>query len=326
MAALHIASVTTKLPLVAGRDQHWYILRSRNSSLGRAAPNVEKGIKVARRRKLKLDEIGYWSEIKLDIIREYAKAYSTILAAQEKPRFHHVYIDAFAGAGVHLSKTTGTEVEGSPIIAANTQPPFREYHFIDLDGVKVGNLRSIFGQRQDIHIHQGDCNDVLLRDVLPHVRWDDYRRGLCLLDPYGLHLNWEVIQTAGHLKTIDLFLNFPIMDMNMNVFWHNPEGVHETDICRMNSFWGDESWRNIAYEPVRTLFETEDKKTDNETVAAAFRERLRKVAGFSNVPQPLPMRNTKGAVVYYLFFGSPKPVAQNIVTDIFNKYRNRGEV
>ena len=119
MAALHIASVTTKLPLVAGRDQHWYILRSRNSSLGRAAPNVEKGIKVARRRKLKLDEIGYWSEIKLDIIREYAKAYSTILAAQEKPRFHHVYIDAFAGAGVHLSKRLFQNTEIVTLVASS---------------------------------------------------------------------------------------------------------------------------------------------------------------------------------------------------------------
>jgi len=78
-----------------------------------------------QRRELKLDEIGYWSEIKLDIIRDYAKAYSTILAAQVKPRFHHIYIDAFAGAGVHLSKTTGDEVEGSPVIAAKTQPPLR---------------------------------------------------------------------------------------------------------------------------------------------------------------------------------------------------------
>ncbi|HUB66873.1 MAG TPA: hypothetical protein VL981_05250 [Candidatus Methylacidiphilales bacterium] len=29
------------------------------------------------------DEIGYWSEIKFDIIRDYAKAYSTILAKQK---------------------------------------------------------------------------------------------------------------------------------------------------------------------------------------------------------------------------------------------------
>ncbi len=65
-------------------------------------------------------------------------------------RLRHVYIDAFAGPGVHLSKTTGEEVEGSPTIAANTQPPFTEYHFIDLDGVKVENLRAIFAGRRDV--------------------------------------------------------------------------------------------------------------------------------------------------------------------------------
>jgi three-Cys-motif partner protein len=262
--------------------------------------------------------------VKLDIIRDYAKAYSTIFSAEKQSRFSHVYIDAFAGAGFHLSKTTGQEVEGSPVIAVNTQPPFREYHFIDLDGLKVQNLHSTFGQRPDIQIHHGDCNRIMLEEVLPRVLWKDYRRGLCLLDPYGLHLNWEVIYTAGQMKTIDLFLNFPIMDMNLNVFWHHPEGVDEADITRMNAFWGDGSWRDVAYEPVPTLFGPKDEKTDNEAIAEAFRVRLHDVAGFANVPEPIPMRNTKGAIVYYLFFASPKPVAQHIVTDVFNKYRNRG--
>jgi three-Cys-motif partner protein len=180
------------------------------------------------------------------------QAYSTILTAQDRPRFHHVYIDAFAGAGVHLSKTTGERVEGSPVIAANTQPPFKEYHFIDLDGLKVGNLRRIFGRRPDVHVHHGDCNQIMLKEVLPRMRFEDFRRGLCLLDPYGLHLNWEVICTAGTMGTIDMFLNFPIADMNRNVFWRNADGVDEADIARMNAFWGDESWRNVAYEAVPT--------------------------------------------------------------------------
>ncbi len=123
-----------------------------------------------------------------------------------------------------------------------------------------------------------------------------------------------------------MFLNFPIADMNRNVFWRHPEGVAEADIARMNAFWGDESWRKVAYESVPTLFGPEDEKTDNKTIADAFRDRLRKVAGFRNVPEPVPMRNTTGATVYYLFFASAKPVAQNIVTDIFTKYRNRGAI
>ena len=114
--------------------------------------------------------------------------------------------------------------------------------------------------------------------------------------------------------------------MNRNVFWHHAENVAEDDIDRMNAFWGDDSWRQVAYKSVTTLFGLEDEKTDNKTVAAAFRTRLQQVAGFANVAEPMPMRNTKGAVVYYLFFASQKPVARNIVAAIFKKYRDRGAI
>jgi hypothetical protein len=57
--------------------------------------------------------------------------------------------------------------------------------------------------------------------------------------------------------------------------------------------------------------------------SAPFRDRLKKVAGFGFVPEPLPMRNSKKAIVYYLFFASPKAVAERIITDIFGKYAAR---
>jgi putative tryptophan/tyrosine transport system substrate-binding protein len=44
-------------------------------------------------------------------------------------------------------------------------------------------------------------------------------------------------------------------------------------------------------------------------------------AGFEFVPEPLPMRNSNNAVVYYLFFASQKPVAKRIIEDIFAKHR-----
>jgi len=50
---------------------------------------------------------------------------------------------------------------------------------------------------------------------------------------------------------------------------------------------------------------------------------LKNVAGFAEVPEPLPMRNSTGAIVYYLFFASQKPVALKIVKDILEKYRYR---
>jgi three-Cys-motif partner protein len=274
-------------------------------------------------RRLKFDEIGYWSEIKLDIVKDYASAYSRILAAQRNPRLYHMYIDAFAGAGVHVSKTTGEYIRGSPINALLVRPPFREYHLIDIDRQKVVLLRDLVKNRKELHIHEGDCNRILLEKIFPNVRWEQYRRGLCLLDPYGLQLNWKVIDIAGKMRSIDMFLNFPVADINRNVLWRHPEGVDAADLKRMTEFWGDDSWRQIAYTTKRDLFGHLDKE-ENEVVAEGFRQRLLRVAGFKHVPEPLPMRNTKGATVYYLFFASQKPAAENIIIDIFNKYRQRG--
>lgn len=278
---------------------------------------------MSRGKHLQFDEIGYWSEIKLDIVREYAAAYSRILAAQTDPRLEHVYVDAFAGAGVHISKQTGEFVPGSPLNALLVQPPFRAYHLIDIDGQKAALLRRLTAGQSNVHVYQGDCNSILLDKVFPQIRYEDYRRGLCLLDPYGLHLDWKVIGEAGKRRSIELFINFPVADINRNVLWHNPEGVDEKDLARMDRFWGDESWRQMAYRSQPGLFGNMLEKECNEAVAEAFRQRLRNVAGFEHVPNPMPMRNSKGAVVYYLFFASRKPVAANIVRHIFNKYHNR---
>ncbi len=156
----------------------------------------------------KYDQIGYWSEIKLDIIKEYAAAYSRILSSWSSPEFYHLYIDAFAGAGQHRSKTTGEFVLGSPANALLVNPPFREYHFIDLDEQKVESLERLAGTREDVSIHHGDCNRVLLNEVLPRAKYESYRRALCVLDPYGLHLDWEVIFTIGKMQSVEIFLNF----------------------------------------------------------------------------------------------------------------------
>jgi three-Cys-motif partner protein len=278
---------------------------------------------------VRYDEIGYWSELKLEIVRKYALAYSQILSKQAKPPLYHVYIDGFSGGGIHLSRTTGLEVQGSPQIALNLSPPFREYFLVDLDGEKVEHLRALVGDRTDVHLYEGDCNQILVEDIFPNVSFKSYRRGLCLLDPYGLHLNWKVIETAGKLKTIDLFLNFPIMDMNRNALWgaSKRERVSAVNLERMTAFWGDDSWQSVAYQPSPqlNLFQSspELEKQGNEAIAKAFLRRLKEGAGFANVPAPLPMRNSNGAIVYYLFFASPKAVANKIIEDIFDTYRDR---
>jgi len=274
---------------------------------------------------VKIDEVGYWSEVKLNIVREYAAAYSTIMNKQPEIR-RHLYIDGFAGAGVHLSKETKEFIPGSPVNALNVVPPFKEYHFIDLDGGRAESLRRIAGARKEVFVYEGDCNGVLLEKVFPRARYEHFNRALSLLDPCGLHLDWGVVEAAGRMRSVEVFLNFPVMDINRNVLWRDPNRVQESQARRMDEFWGDRSWRDAAYVKKPGLFGQIEEREDMGVIAEAFQERLRDVAGFRFIPYPMPMRNTKGLIVYYLFFASPNETGGKIVKDIFRKYGNRGAV
>lgn len=273
-------------------------------------------------KRVRLDEVGRWSELKLEILSKYAGAYTTIL---RNNGLHPIYIDGFAGAGQHRSKQTQELIPGSPLNALNVEPPFDEFHLVDLKQERVDNLLKLTADRKNVHIYSGDSNELLLSKIFPTVRYAEFKRALCVLDPYGLHLDWRVIRAAGESKTIEIFLNFPVMDMNMNVLWRNPEKISAENAARMTFAWGDDSWKEAAYRTDTMLFGIPEKQ-GNEVVAAAFRKRLKKVAGFGYVPEPAPMRNSMGAVVYYLFFAAHQQTADRILTGILEKYRREGKL
>lgn len=268
----------------------------------------------------RLDVVGYWTEVKLQILQDYADAYACVLKSQSAIK-HVAYIDGFAGAGAHVSKETGALIDGSPVRALSIQPPFTKYHFVEMDSARAERLRHL-GAQSNVAVYEGDCNEVLLTQVFPQCRYEDYRRALCLLDPYALNPNWEVVETAGKMRSIEIFLNFMIMDANMNVLWRNPDSVPPDQARRMTRFWGDESWRTAAYVSEPGLFGPMEEKAPNEAVVMAYRKRLKEIAGFKFVPEPLPMCNTCGAVVYYLFFASQNSTGDRIAEYIFQKYRN----
>ena len=270
----------------------------------------------------RLDKVGSWSILKLNIIEKYGAAYTKAFSGRGA-NLKKFYIDGFSGAGVHLVKRTHEQIEGSPARALRITPPFDGFHFIDLSADKIAHLQQLCKGRDNVDIRTGDANYHLC-ELLPTIRYDEYKRALCLLDPYGLHLDWEVMKIAGKMQTIDMFLNFPVMDMNRNALLWKPERASADGIERMNRFWGDQSWEQAAYAASKQqdMFgDPEMQKQPNAAIAAAFRDRLQNIAGFDFVPEPLPMANSHNAIVYYLFFASKRPVAANIINGIFNRAR-----
>jgi len=277
---------------------------------------------------MKLDEIGIWSEIKLKIVKEYASAFTTIMKRKEWCK-GYVYIDAFAGAGIHISRKTREFIPGSPLNALEIKNPFTEYHYIDIDKQKIEILASVTQDQQNVHIYPEDCNEALTKKIFPALKWETKKRALCILDPYGLHLHWETILQAAKLKTAEIFLNFPLMDMNRNVLHKDLLPSDEEQIKRMNRFCGTEEWQEILYKEDNQMNLFGDtyriKVVDSNAKLGDWfkKERLQKAAGFKFVPEPMLMRNSKGGPLYFLFFASHDETGKKIVTEIFDKYRKK---
>ena len=151
-----------------------------------------------------LDPIPSWPQLKLDIVRRYGAAYSTISSRQ--PGLAHYWIDGFIRSGTDTSARGF--VPGSALNALLVTPPFRHHYLVNLDGQRVDAVRRAVGGRADVTLLEGDGTRALLEEVLPRVRQEDYRRALCVLDPCPPGPDWRVIEMAGRLRTIDLFVAF----------------------------------------------------------------------------------------------------------------------
>jgi three-Cys-motif partner protein len=152
---------------------------------------------------LTFDEIGYWSELKLEIVEKYGSAYTT---AFKNSRLKKYYIDGFSGAGVHISKKTAAQVEGSPARALKVSPPFDGYYFIDLDEDKTSYLQQMCGKRSDVHIHTGDSSEYLTKTLLPQIRYEEYKarslpaRPLRASSGLGSYVPGRAIQNDRHVS------------------------------------------------------------------------------------------------------------------------------
>ena len=270
----------------------------------------------------KLDNIGTWSQVKHEFIAHYVAAYTHILSTKKYFKFH--YIDGFCGAGETTSKNTGEILKGSPLYALETEFPFASYYFIDSDKDKTEHLRQICDEKysnREIHIKTGDSNQII-KEILPKFSYKGYDRILCLLDPYGLHLAWDVIVKLGHLGKgegkksdspgiVDIMINFPIMDINRNYAPKNPSAVPK-EAQRMDTFWGDDSWRTSMYQETG-LLNLPEKVGPNDLVNV-YCERLKEKAGFDFVPQPVKLTNTINAPMFYFCFASHNDVANKVAT------------
>lgn len=278
------------------------------------------------------DEIGPWSEVKLNLVAEYLQAYSTIMNSQKIKGWlagYH-YVDAFAGAVIAKAKGSNADeeeteryIEGSPLRALQIDPPFDAYWFIDRSRSRSRKLTELqlSCPDKDIRVHRGDCNEILRAQVIPHINYSSRQKGVVFLDPYGLQVEWATVAALAKAGTFDIFVNFPVMGITRLL--KRVERPDEAALQEIERIMGDTEWVNGLYRPVIQPDIWGTKVMERDVIQAAWlAEQYAKRVGslFKYVSESIVMYNRRNAPLYSLFLASHKEVAVKIVNDITKKY------
>ncbi len=276
------------------------------------------------------DKIGSWSEAKLELLEKYLIAYATIMHNQKQTwltSFH--YVDAFAGTGIHKAKDGGRLIEGSPLRALKVEPAFDVYWFIEVSSLRIERLEQLKLEfpDKDIRIRQGDCNEVLLRELVPQITRESKQRALAFVDPYGLEVEWNTIVQLAEAETFDVFINFSMMGVTRLL---EREKLPSKDTLNLlNRLMGHTEWVDQIYQspPQMSLFGEQvivRGKLRTQWLASLYKDYLS--CRFPQVSTPVIMKNTKGSPLYALFLGSHNKTAVKITNDIFRRFERLKEV
>lgn len=274
----------------------------------------------------KEDIIGKWSQEKIKLLGKYLSAYLDILSKQLWCKGYE-YIDAFAGTGKPKSKDEQSYIDGSPRVALKLSKPFTQYHFVeqsDWRADKLNDLKCEFKDRS-IAIYQGDCNKVILEQILPQLSYSSKKRAIAFIDPFGMEMQWETMKKIAETKAIEIILNFPTMAINRGILRKHPDLITEKNRERMNQFWGTNDWMVDLYEEEQTLFgpELTKKKQSAKEFGMVFKKRLEQI--FGHCTFPVLMKNSNNAPLYCIMFAGHNKTGAKIASDIFRKYEESNQ-
>ena len=138
----------------------------------------------------------------------------------------------------------------------------------------------------------------MLPQLLERCRYKDFARGLCVLDPYGLSVDYDLLKAIAAMNSVEIFFNFMLVAANRNILWNiEPSKIPPGRAAMMTRVWGHDRWQEELYDREPDLFGETSVKVSNERVVEAYRKRLL-AAGFKFVPQPIAMKNRMNAALY----------------------------
>jgi three-Cys-motif partner protein len=227
------------------------------------------------------------------ILRRYLQAWIPILS---RGNARVVYIDGFAGPGEY----EGGE-QGSPILAlteaaaaARQRPLAMTFLFVEENAERAANLEVAVSRLKvpptfHVELRRGRC-DVEINALLDRLRANNQSLAptFALLDPFGwVGTPMSLVQRLMSNRSCEVLITFMLEEMNRFL-------EHEDQPGNFDELFGTPDWRLApsAGNPGRIDFLRALYQRQLETTA-----QIRYVRWFE-------MRNHKGAIDYFLFFGT----------------------
>jgi three-Cys-motif partner protein len=265
---------------------------------------------------------GNWTEAKMEIVVDYAKAYLIIMNKQSWVKT--LYFDGFAGSGSIGSKENEDAVKGTAlrVLEIDKPRPFDIYYFVEKDEKNKLSLEAKIEKEhfgKNTHVVQEDCNIKLIA-MANYLKRNKQFRALAFIDPYGMSVNWASIEGLKGLG-IDLWILVPtgvgvnrllVKDMNISEAW----------LKRLEYFLGISRQTIIDHfykvNSTHTLFGEETyiskEKDVVQKIGELYAMKLKSV--FKYVSESFVMRNSTNSIMYHFMMATNNKAALDIANDV----------
>lgn len=292
---------------------------------------------------------GNWTEQKLDCFESYVRAYLTIMNVyRDKYNWKLIYFDGFAGCGSRTEDESQKEVDsifelyGEEVVekqelsvyqgAAERVVRLEEqmrgfdfYYFIDLfeeNCTKLELKLAEYPTKGYKQFRPGDANEQT-RQLAAALNRDTHFKSLALLDPFGMQLDWSVIEAISG-KSVDLWILVPSGMVINRLLKRNGELMHPEKLVKFFGLSEEQikDWFYVHKEEPTLFGEMEDKIIKRsrpiELIAELFVERLGELFPYVT-PKPLVMRNKNNVPIFHFICASFNQTAVKIAQQIIDK-------
>ena len=203
-----------------------------------------------------------------------------------------------------LARSAAEYAKGSAVRALEVEPGFDKFLFIERDADRAAELGRLMEQfpGKNIQIVNSDANSALT-DWINATEWLQ-NRAVVFLDPFGMQVEWKLIESLARTQAIDLWILFPLFAVNRMLVRNGepPEGWR----TKLTKVFGTSDWEPAFYTRTKSLIieglEITEKSADIGRISEFFLSQLKRL--FPAVARPLVLTNSRGAPLFLFCFAA----------------------